>query len=175
MTPSVAGLDVAVRDFDDRLELRNDTGRTIEILGYEGEPYLEFRSGRVFRNTRSPATYLNDERFGDVSLPAEADPKALPVWEEVAQKEEYDWHDHRIHWMSKVLPPKVAAAKDAEHHIFDWMVPARVGGERLVISGSLNYVPPPDGRPTILIGALVVIVTGGAAAVFLRQRRERNG
>ena len=171
MTPAAVGLTVVVRDYDDRLELRNDTGRTVEILGYEGEPYLEFRDGRVFRNARSPATYLNDERFGDVSLPASADAKAAPEWEEVAQKEEYDWHDHRIHWMSRTLPPKVAAAKDAPHQVFDWIVPGTIGGERLAIAGSLRYEPPPDESPMLLVGTLLVVVAGGAAAIVLRRRR----
>ncbi len=174
VTPAAPGLRVEVRDYDDRLELRNDTGRTVEIHGYEGEPYLEFRDGRVFRNTRSPATYLNDERFGAVALPAAADPKAAPEWEEVAQKEEYGWHDHRIHWMSRTLPPKIAAAKDEPHEVFDWNVPGRVGGTRLTIAGTLRYEPPPEGSPMLLAGALAVVVIGGAAAVFLRLRRERR-
>ncbi len=174
MSPSVAGLTVAVRDYDDRLELTNDTGRPLAILGYEGEPYLEFRDGRVFRNSRSPATYLNDDRFGDVSLPMAADPEADPVWEEVAQEETFDWHDHRIHWMSRTLPPKVAAAKDEAHQVFEWTVPGRLGGERLAIAGTLRYEPPPEGSTTLLVGALVLVVAGGAAALGLRRRRARR-
>ena len=171
VTPTVEGLTVVVRDHDDRLRLRNDTGLTVEIDGYEGEPYLEFRDGRVYRNTRSPATYLNEERFGEVALPDAADPKAEPEWEEVAQKEEYDWHDHRIHWMSRTLPPKVAAAKDAPHRVFDWVVPGTIGGERLAIAGRLRYEPPPDESPMLLVGTLLVVVAGGAAAIVLRRRR----
>ena len=172
VTPATTGLTVVVRDHDDRLELRNETGRTVVVLGYENEPYLVFRDGRVLRNTRSPATYLNDERFGDVSLPAIADPKAAPEWEEVAQKEEYEWHDHRIHWMSRALPPKVAADEGSRHHVFDWTVPGRLGGERVAIAGSLDYEPPPGGSPTLLVGVLVAVAVGGGFAVLLRRRRS---
>ncbi len=173
ISPAAAGIVVAVQDSDDRLELRNDSGMPLVILGYEGEPYLLFDDGRVVRNERSPATYLNDDRYGNVELPSKADPEAPPEWSEVAQKETYEWHDHRIHWMSPTLPPKVAAAKDEPHHVFDWKVPATLDGRTLTIAGTLDYEPPPSGRPTYLLGALVVVAVGGVAAVWLRRRRER--
>jgi hypothetical protein len=173
LRPATPGVLVVVRDSDDRLDLRNETGKTLVVLGYEGEPYLAFRDGRVYRNSRSPATYLNDDRFGQVTVPPDADPDAAPAWEEVAQKEDYEWHDHRIHWMSKTLPPTIAAAKKQPHHVFDWKVPATLDGRPLTIAGSLDYQPPPPGKPTYLLGALAVVVVGGGAAVWLRRRRDR--
>jgi hypothetical protein len=174
ITPAVQGLSVTVVDYDDRLQLRNDTGEPIVILGYQGEPYLAFREGHVYRNTRSPATYLNDDRFGQVALPEQADAKAPPQWEEVSPREDFDWHDHRIHWMSRTLPPKVQAAKDKPHHVFDWTVPARLDGQPLTIVGTLDYEPPPNKIPKPLIAILIVVALGGAAAVWLRVRRERR-
>jgi hypothetical protein len=174
ITPAAAGLSVKVVDYDDRLELHNETGKPLVVLGYQGEPYLAFRDGRVYRNTRSPATYLNDDRFGRIALPDQADAKASPEWEQVSSREEYDWHDHRIHWMSRTLPPKVQAAKGEPHHVFDWAVPARFGGEPLTIAGSLDYKPPPNRIPRSLIVVLGVIALGGGAAVWLRRRRERR-
>jgi hypothetical protein len=174
ITPAVQGLSVTVVDYDDRLQLRNDTGEPIVILGYQGEPYLAFRDGHVYRNTRSPATYLNDDRFGQVAIPEQADPKAPPLWEEVSPREDFDWHDHRIHWMSRTLPPKVQAAKDEPHHVFDWSVPARLDGQPLKIAGTLDYEPPPNKIPKPLIALLVAIVLAGGAAVWLRVRRERK-
>jgi hypothetical protein len=174
ITPAAPGLSVTVVDYDDRLELRNETGKPIIILGYQGEPYLAFRDGHVYRNTRSPATYLNDDRFGRVALPKEADAKAQPDWEEVAPREDFDWHDHRIHWMSRTLPPRVQAAKDKPHHVFDWTVPARLDGQPLTIAGTLDYEPSPNKIPQPLIALLVAIVLAGGAAVWLRVRRERK-
>ena len=173
-SPVAAGLQITVLDYDDRLELSNDTGKPLMVLGYQGEPYLAFRDGNVYRNTHSPATYLNDDRFGQVALPAHANPKAPPAWEEVSQRETYDWHDHRIHWMSRSLPPKIEAAKDQPQHVFDWTVPATLDGRPLRISGSLDYSPPPSGRPTLLVAVLVVVVVVGVAAVVLRLLRERR-
>ena len=111
---------VSVCDADDRLRLRNESGQPLVILGYQGEPYLVFRDGKCSGTEHSPATYLNDDRYGQVELPEEADPAAEPRWEEVAPRETYEWHDHRIHWMSTTLPPKVEVANDQRHHVFDW-------------------------------------------------------
>jgi hypothetical protein len=172
VSPPATGLAVSVIDFDDRLELRNETGDPLVVLGYEGEPYLAFRDGHVYRNVHSPATYLNDDRYGEVALPAQADPKASPEWEVVAPREVYDWHDHRIHWMSKTLPPIVQAAKSEAHHVFDWKVPALLDGEKLTIAGSLDYEPPSSSSlSTALIAVLVLIALVGAAAVWLRVKR----
>jgi hypothetical protein len=92
----------------------------------------------------------------------------------VGQRETYDWHDHRIHWMSTSLPPKVEAAKDTPQHVFDWTVPATLDGRPLRIAGSLDYQPPPTGRPTALVVAGLVIVVLGLLAVLLRLVRERR-
>jgi hypothetical protein len=172
--PAVSGLSLTILDSDDRLELDNRTGKPIVILGYQGEPYLAFRDGKVYRNSHSPATYLNDDRFGQVELPAQADPKAAPDWVEIGQRETYDWHDHRIHWMSKTLPPKISARKDIAQHVFDWTVPGTIGGRPLAIAGSLDYSPPPAGKPMALIIVAIVVVVGGALAVALRIVHDRR-
>jgi hypothetical protein len=173
ISPAAEGLSVTVIDYDDRLQLRNNTGKSLVILGYEGEPYLSFRKGGVYHNLHSPATYLNDDRFGRVALPQHADPKKPPEWEQVAAHEEYDWHDHRIHWMSTTLPHKVRAAKDKPHHVFNWIIPARLDGQHLVIAGTLDYQPPPADRiPKPLIVLLALIIICGGSAVWLKQRRD---
>jgi hypothetical protein len=176
VTPGVDGLTATVLEGDDRLRLRNDTGKTVVVLGYEGEPYLELRADGTFQNSRSPATYLNDDRYGKVDLPDSADPKAAPDWERVSPRPTFEWHDHRIHWMSETLPPKVAAAKDVPQHVFDWKVPGTIGGEALTISGSLDYEPPPDQSfPMVLLVPLGLLVVLGGGVVWLRQRRRKAG
>ena len=165
--PSVPGLEVEVVEGDDALELRNETGNAVFIPGYEGEPYLRIsEAGVVEVNVNSPSKYLNADRFAETKIPATADPKAPPSWQVIGRDGIVEWHDHRIHWMSKTaLPPQV---KD-EHEdtkIFDWKVPMTVGDREVVASGTLFW-DPIEGEDAG--GFPVAAVAGGAAggALFL--------
>ena len=113
-------------NLDDRIQLRAEPGHEVVVLGYEDEPYLRFGAdGTVDVNERSPAYYLNQDRFGEVEVPPDADPAAEPRWAEVAAAGTYDWHDHRIHYMAEGTPPQVTD-ESVETKVFDWAVaPAR--------------------------------------------------
>jgi hypothetical protein len=142
------------------------------IEGYDGEAYLRFAADGVWRNARSPATYLNDERYGEVEVPAEADPEAEPRWERVSRTRAYEWHDHRIHWMSTIDPRAVREAPEEEHRIFEWEVPGTIGGDAFAIAGVLGYAPPPDDAPPLglLVLPLLAAAAVGVAAWRLRGR-----
>ena len=108
VTGSSPGVDAEVLSLDDRIEIRAEPGHEVVVLGYEDEPYLRFLAdGTVQVNQRSPATYLNEDRFAEVELPAQADAEAPPEWSDVAAHDTYDWHDHRIHYMGEGTPPQV--------------------------------------------------------------------
>lgn len=174
IAPKLGGLTAQVLQGDDRLDVRNDSGRELLIEGYEGEPYLRFGAeGGVFRNANSPATYLNEDRYGAVEVPASATKAARPRWERVARGRSYDWHDHRIHWMSTIDPPKVREARDKPHHVFDWNVPGSVGAQPLAIRGSLDYQPPPKSSfNPILVAPLVALALAGGLFWWARRRRS---
>jgi hypothetical protein len=171
------GVTVVVKDGDDRLRLQNRSGSEVVVQGYDGEPYLRFARDGVYRNASSPATYLNEDRYGQAVLPASADPKAEPRWEKVADGDVYEWHDHRIHWMSPESPPQVREAPNQPHHVFDWEVPATIGGKAFVLAGSLDYTPPSSG------GSIIPYVAAPVAALLLalgilawrRARRPATG
>lgn len=174
VSPPLPGVTVRVLDGDDQLYLANESGTTLVVLGYEGEPYLLITPEAVFENRRSPAAYLNAERSGDAPVPATADPKAPPRWVETVPFAVAQWHDHRIHWMGASLPSRIAADAGSPRHVFDWKVPVLAGEERHVISGSLDYEPPPAGRsagPFVAGGAVALVVLAGGALVLLRRRR----
>jgi hypothetical protein len=176
VTPAMPGLEVSVAEGDAELELVNGTGKTIMIYGYNHEPYLRFAPNGVFANQSSPATFLNEDRFGKTKVPAHASAKAAPKWLKVAKGSTYSWHDHRIHWMSPIAPPAVQKNKGKETHIFDWKVEAAAGGKPIAIAGTLDYVPPPgEGISTAvkaLIGLAAVAALAAVAFVALRLRRR---
>jgi len=172
--PPRMGILVEILDGDDRLALTNSTGGMLVVFGYEGEPYLRFTPDGVYRNSRSPATYLNEDRYAQVELPPWASPAEDPLWEQVAGGERWEWHDHRIHWMSTLPPSVVRSAPDTSHHIFNWEVPAELDGDPLTILGSLDYTRPSGGWGRLvwvaLIGGLLV-----AAFAWLVLKRRAGG
>jgi hypothetical protein len=177
VTPAVPGLNVQVLEFADRLLLRNHTGKTVTIFGYDGEPYARvLANGTVERNVRSPATYLNASFYGDINVPAVAEnPHAPPRWEVLDRTGQFEWHDHRIHYTSPVVPPQV---KDTSKRtlVFDWKVPIEVGAGSGAIDGQLFWEPENSKAPLAAILLGVAIVIGGVALVlFVRRRRARAG
>jgi hypothetical protein len=163
---------------DDRLHLSNYSGKTIVILGYDGEPYLRFTRAGVYENTRSPATYLNRFRYPPPLHPGTADPGATPRWRRVSRGLSFNWHDHRIHWAARTPPAVVRQSPDKTHLIFNWRVPGRADGKPIAITGFLGYVPPSRtkesgrGWVTPALAALGVAFALGLALVLLRGRRR---
>jgi hypothetical protein len=172
--PALSGVTISVLDGSDRLVLENDGGEEIVIEGYDGEPYLRFTADGVYRNVNSPATYLNEDRYGNVALPEDADATAAPEWELVSSRSRHEWHDHRIHWMSEIPPPQVRAAPDEPQRVFEWEVPGTANGEPFMVAGTLDYEPPASSRPSWIYLALplVAIVLAGGAWMTLRRRRS---
>ena len=169
------GLDARVLSGDDRLEVRNRTGRLVVISGYEDEPYARLLpDGRVQVNERSPATYLNEEPRGDVDVPSVADPKAAPRWKTVESNGRFEFHDHRIHWMADGDPPVVRDDRSARQKVFDWNVPVTVGGEQATIDGTLWWRGTGGGAPVGAFIALGAIALGSVVlVVVVRRRRSR--
>ncbi|PZM94340.1 MAG: hypothetical protein DIU79_09915, partial [Actinobacteria bacterium] len=157
------GLTVRALEAGAQIELANRTGRTISVLGYAGEPYLELRPDGVYQNTRSPATYLNQTLAGDTPVPAEAGPLQPPVWKRVSTGAVARWHDHRMHWMEAGPPPQAQADPTRPHRVRDWVIPLRDGATRVEIRGTLDWLPKPDAGlwwVGSLLGALLIAALG---------------
>jgi hypothetical protein len=173
--PSLEGLSVEVLDYDDSLQLTNRSGRPVLVEGYQGEPFLQILGdGTVQVNTRSPSYYLNDDRFGEVEVPASADPKAAPAWETVSKTSQYVWHDHRVHYMSRGTPPQVKDEGERTK-VFDYAVPVVVDGRPGSITGTLFWVGEDDGLPLLPFVGLGAAALLTAAAVLVRRRRLSPG
>jgi hypothetical protein len=173
ITPATAGLEVTVLNRDDRLLMQNNSGKTVVIEGYAGEPYARIEAdGTVYVNTDSEAHYINEERDGKVDVPPDADSKGQPRWEQVSRSGRFEWHDHRMHWMSESDPEQVED-KDVRSKVFDWKVPLRVDGAPGQITGTLFWTPvESSGLPLPAIfafAALVIVIC--IAIVVVRRRR----
>jgi hypothetical protein len=162
--PGLDGLRWEVYGGDAQIGLANLTGVSVTVAGYEGEPYLRFVPDvGVFENRRSPAAFLNADRFGKVKVPAEADPAAQPDWVQVASGSTYWWHDHRTHWMSTERPAAVADDPGREQVVLRWEIPVKVEGRSPVVAtGRLRWVPPVAGWPPV-----VLLGVGSSALVLL--------
>ena len=169
--PHMPGLKFKVLYGDDQIFLDNRSGKTVIIKGYSGEPYLRFAPSGIFVNIRSPAGYLNQDRYARVQVPKSATAKAKPKWEKLANVHVWAWHDHRIHYMNPIPPPQIKAAPRKPHHVFDWKVPATENGKKFFIAGSLDYKPPPKNDfPYGLVISLAALVGAGMIGLFALRR-----
>jgi hypothetical protein len=169
---------VSVVNYDDHFLLRNETHRRVVVYGYNGEPYVRLLpDGSVQVNHNSPAYYLNEDRFGAVKVPASASATATPDWHTDNKDGAYQWHDHRMHWMGKNLPPQVKD-KGKRTRIFNYKIPLRVAGTPVHIAGTLWWQPEPGGGPplaaNIAFGLLALAIIAFTVIVRRRRRREEG-
>lgn len=163
------GLSARVVEGGARVELSNSSGRTIEVLGYSGEPYLAVRPDGTWENVNSPATYVNQTLEGDTPLPATADPTAAPAWRKVSPDTTVRWHDQRARWTASALPPQAAADPDTTHRLREWAIPVRDQVRVFDIQGTLDYEPAP---PTWAWWAGAALL--GLAAALIASRWART-
>ena len=169
-----AGVKVTVLSRDDRLLLQSDGGREVIIEGYSEEPYARIEpDGTVSVNTDSEAYYINEERDGQVPVPDSADSKGEPSWKEVSKTGRFEWHDHRMHWMSKGDPEQVKD-KSVRTKVYDWKVPVEVDGKPSDISGTLFWTPTSGSSVpwALIVGLTVAVIAVLVGVTVLRHRRR---
>lgn len=174
IAPALRGLDARVLNYDDRIQLDYEGEETLVVEGYRKEPYLRFRpDGRVEVNRRSPAAFLNEDRFAQIDVPGAADHRAPPEWEVVARNGRFDWHDHRIHWMSEgTLPPQIED-ESRRTTVFDWRIPMASAGNAVAVRGTLTWLGRDEGGfPVAAVLSLGAAVAGGVVVVVLVRRRR---
>lgn len=167
ITPDVPGISAQAIGGDAFFELTVDASVDVEVIvvGYRGEPYLRFSpDGTVAENRRSPTVYVNNDRLGTATPPAEADPEADPEWRTLAHGGRWAWHDHRTHWMSSTHP----MGHQPGDRILEAVVPLLVGGEEVDIAVASTWEPAPSRTPATL--AALAGLALGAVAVWRRGR-----
>lgn len=162
LSPAVPGVRVRFVASGSRLELRNSSARTVEVLGYRGEPWLRVRADGVWRNSRSPSAYLDEPASADKAAANADDP---PRWQQLSRDPVVRWHDHRAVWHGDP-PAAVRADPTRAHRVRDWTIPVTFDGGAAQISGVVDWLPPPGTGPW---WALTLLVAAAIAALGLRS------
>ena len=160
--PDPGGFTIQTAGGDSFLELSVDEGTEVVVLGYEAEPYLRFSAdGTVEANLNSPATYINDERYGSGELaPASLqdidDVTTLePEWEEVATDGTFAWHDHRTHEMRPDSP-----VPRGETYAWSGPVVLEVDGQTVEVSGEITFEAAVSPLPWLALAVVVAAALG---------------
>ena len=173
--PSDLPISAVVRDRDDRLRIGNDGDEDLVVQGYVDEPYAKIGPGGVFVNENSAAFYANEERYGGTV------PDDLPSDPDWVRRDEdgdhtFEYHDHRIHWMLKTLPPTVDRDDPEPQQVYEWEVPATYGDTEVVIRGRLDYVggeaPGSSAWKIAAVGGGIFVVVLAIGWVATRRRRR---
>jgi hypothetical protein len=159
--PDLDQVTVEIVGGDAFVQVTATQGTEVLVPGYDGEPYLRIDDrGVVYRNRRSSATYITQDRYGTAAeLPGSVDSSAAPDWERIGDGGQVAWHDHRIHWMLDNAP------ETSDGVVQPWTLPLTVDGTEVEVSGRLLLRADQFPWP-----ALIGVAVAGLAA--WRSRRE---
>jgi hypothetical protein len=163
--PQVPGIRVRVIELGERVELRNATGATVVVSGYDDEPYLRIGPDGVEENRRSPAVYANRTARPPASVPGRYDATAAPEWRRVSGGNVARWHDHRAHYMGSGRPP---GAGRGTTHLGSWTIPLQVDGRPVTVHGDLAWVEPPSPWPWLVLAAFLAALAIVASLRYWR-------
>jgi hypothetical protein len=172
--PEADGVRVRFVADGSRLELRSDPPRTVEVLGYDGEPMLRVGPDGAWENALAPSLYVDQP---GAATRAGASPGAQPQWRRVGDQNLVRWQDHRALWHGGP-PPQVATDPGRAHRVLDWAVPIRVDGEQVKIIGFTEWVPPPragDWWLAVLLLVAALVVAGRVAHRYPAAARLGSG
>ncbi len=167
-----AGIEVRPVELGNRMELIRTTAKEVQILGYEGEPYLRLGADGVFENTNSPAHYLNLDRFARTPIPPTATATAAPNWVKLSDGTSIRWHDHRTHWMDTTPRQDVRDDPGVERVIFPAnRVDLVVDGRSVAAIVKVTWLPPPPRLTWLVITSLAGCVLLAAFVLVPTLRR----
>lgn len=167
-----SGIEVHPVELGDRMELIRTSAKEVQILGYEGEPYLRLDAGGVFENVNSPAHHINLDRFARQQVPANATAEAEPDWVKISDAAEVRWHDHRTHWMDPTPRQDVRDDPGVERVIFPAnRVDLVVDGRPVVAVVRVTWLPPPSRTLWLVISSLAACAVLAALVLIPSLRR----
>ncbi len=152
IVPDHPGVQARITDLGEHVVLTTD-GAEVIVFGYDGEEYLRIDDDGVWRNERSPATFLNRRLDTVAEIPDSYDASAAPQWQRMGDGRTARWHDHRLH-------PGAGASTE-------WQVTIAVDGVTTIVRGETTRESPPP------VWSAIALVVGIAilSALVLRERR----
>lgn len=174
VVPPMEGLAVSVPGGGSHVKVVNRTGRTVVILGYDGEPLARLLpDGTVQENRNSPSFWLNKDEQGNAPVPPGVERASKPDWRVVNSSGSLEWHDHRVHWMGGAPPAKVRD-RSSRAFVLRWQVPISVDGRGVDVEGGLWWRGRPGPGSRLVLSAFAALAACGLvlAAVVLRRRRS---
>ena len=144
--------------------------------GRQGLPGRAVRTDSRRRHGRRSTTtrrrfYLNNDRTSTAGSPGRRRAGATPDWQIVDRAGRFQWHDHRIHWMSTIAPKQVTD-KTKRTKVFDWKVPLQVGATNGAVDGTLFWAGTGGGAAGRGVAGLALIALLGLGAVVVVRRRR---
>lgn len=151
---------VSIEGGDSFVRVSVAPGHEVIVLGYAGEHYLRIdAAGDVFHNSRSYATYYNEDRYGSDDIPDHVDNEAAPEWERIGRGGDWSWHDHRAHFMGTARPIGMEPGDSFPIQV----VPLLVDGVLVDVEVRTTLQPHPAWLPPAfgaLIGLQVILLAG---------------
>lgn len=172
-----------------RLAATNDTGKDLEVLGVDGEPFLRIGPSGTFANVSHIDWYRSGNPDGQATPPPQADIGGEPTYERVSEESEWAWFDHRLHPGTVQVSPEAQKAQRTAR-LDEWTVPARLGGDDVAVRGHVEFRPllgavvpelvssaqvTPDVQVTLLAGrlpGLLLVNTGGEPVTVIGREGE---
>jgi hypothetical protein len=168
------GIEFEMLDYDARLRLRNNSGREVVVMGYDGEPYARLDAdGGVYLNSRSPAFYLNQDRYAQTAVDPSADPSASPEWVHEADDGTLTWYDKRSHTLSRAMPAEVKDPAEPQA-LREYKIPLEVDGAPAKLTGTLYWSGQNEFPMAIVAGLLVATFLCAALGVFAIEAMRRG-
>ena len=126
----------------DEIRFENQGDEDLVLCGYEAdtcEEWVRIGADGVFVDTNSKAYFSNaeDDQLGEVPDDAGSKQEFERVREAPAF---YTYHDHRVHWMGRALPPGIDASDTSAQRVMDGEVRFRYGDTDGVVRTRVDYV-----------------------------------
>lgn len=177
LTQQVEGVRAGVVDGTvPAVSLTVPSGRTLVVLGEEGEPMVRVGADGPEGNLASPTWLLTAASRGTTpNGPVGAD--VVPRWESLGGGSTLTWLEPRARYPDS-LPPKAVLDSGETEVVVRWELPVDLDGERASLSGTTSWVPQSGDEPRPDFGgAPIAIAVGVASAAFtaillLRNRRR---